>query len=133
MRTSSRPTVTKRVALLTGALLLLPGSAALAQEADDVDVDDVCYADPTNPVCEGPEVIDEVVDSEETVVDSESEEALDAETVAVTTTVSAGADTELANTGADIAVLSLLAAFLLGGGLLTVFTSRRRTSGSTAR
>lgn len=125
MRTSSRPTLLKRVALVTGTLLLFPTSIALADE--DVDVEGVCYVDPTNEVCTDTEVLDSGGDADE-----EAATDVEAEDQAVATPAAASTDPALADTGADIAVLIVLAALLLGGGLMTIVSSRRRTDASTS-
>jgi hypothetical protein len=110
-------------------LLLLVPAAAFAVDTD-VDLETICYVDPLDPRCvdvgdvdvEEP-VDEEPVDEEPVEVIDEEEELDEAEVLGVTVERDAAV---LAVTGADVGVIALLAAALLGAGALLLTLARRR-------
>jgi hypothetical protein len=107
-----------RIRLVVGLaiLMLLVPMSAFGDE--HVDLDELCYTDPTHELC-----VDEPDGTKPGVTEPEKE--IDVEEV--------GAPqprTPLAVTGSDLLVTALLAAVLLGSGLLLVTFTRRRSRSS---
>lgn len=108
------------IASLAVLMLLVPVSAF---GDEHVDLEELCYVDPTNDLCvDEPDVTEpEVTEPEVT----EPEEEIDVEEVVPV--VAERPTTALAVTGSDLLVLALLAAVLLGSGALLVTFTRRRS------
>jgi hypothetical protein len=104
-----------RIRLVAGlaVLMMLVPLSALADE--HVDLEELCYVDPTNELC-----VDEPDGTEPEVTEPEKE--IDVEEVGAPQPT-----TPLAVTGSDLTVMALLAAVLLGSGLLLVTFTRRRS------
>lgn len=108
-----------RIRLVAGlaVLMLLVPVGAFGHE--HVDLEELCYTDPTNDLCvDEPDVTKPGVTQPEKEIDVEE--------------VGAQPTTPLAVTGSDLLVMALLAAVLLGSGLLLVTFIRRRSRGSVA-
>ncbi len=118
-----------RLTIATVALLLIAPANAFAQEAevaDDVEVD--CYDDPTDPACS--DVESEVEEKPEEGGESgvEEEVEVDEASVEVLNTSAETSDAALAETGVSATLFSLIAALMLGAGVLLLILSRRRGS-----
>jgi hypothetical protein len=104
---------TRLVAGLAVLMLLVPVGAFGLD--DDVDLDELCYVDPTNELC-----VDEPGTTEPGTTEPEKE--IEVEEVGAPQPTTA-----LAVTGSDLLVMALLAAVLLGSGALLVTFTRRRS------
>jgi hypothetical protein len=109
-----------RIRLVAGlaVLMMLVPLSALADE--HVDLEELCYVDPTNELC-----VDEPDGTEPEVTEpevTEPEKEIEVEEVGAPQPT-----TPLAVTGSDLTVMALLAAVLLGSGLLLVTFTRRRS------
>jgi hypothetical protein len=109
---------TRLVAGLAVLMLLVPVGAYGLD--DDVDLDELCYVDPTNDLC-----VDEPGTTEPGTTEpgtTEPEKEIEVEEVGAPQPTTA-----LAVTGSDLLVMALLAAVLLGSGALLVTFTRRRS------
>jgi hypothetical protein len=114
---------TRLIAGLAVLMLLVPMSAF---GDEHVDLDTLCYEDPTNDLCVDEPTEPEVTEPEVTEPEVTEPEVNEPEPEIVPV----GAPqptTPLAVTGSDLIVLALLAAVLLGSGLLLVTFTRRRS------
>jgi hypothetical protein len=106
---------TRLIAGLAVLMMLLPVSAF---GDEHVDLEELCYTDPTNDLCvDKPDVTEPEV-TEPEVTEPEEE---------FVPVVAERPTTPLAVTGSDLLVLALLAAVLLGSGALLVTFTRRRS------
>jgi hypothetical protein len=107
-----------RTRLITGLAVLMMLLPVSAFGDEHVDLEELCYTDPTNDLCvDEPDVTEPEV-TEPEVTEPEEE---------IVTVVAERPTTPLAVTGSDLLVLALLAAVLLGSGALLVTFTRRRS------
>jgi hypothetical protein len=103
-----------RIRLIAGLAVLMMLVPVSAFGDEHVDLDELCYVDPTNDLCvDKPDVTEPEV-TEPEVTEPEKEMAQPP-------------TTPLAVTGSDLLVMALLAAALLGSGALLVTFTRRRS------